>query len=109
MAAGSGSVPPWLSAPHCWYGTLQCLPCQPPLSKPSGATHITTLGRDDQPAVRLGLGHREHDRFPGAAGLPRQPDDPTVFATAFIYFSGHQRIIAAATIGGWRAVKNMSF
>jgi hypothetical protein len=21
-----------------------------------------------------------------------QPDDPTVFATAFIYFSGHQRI-----------------
>jgi hypothetical protein len=24
-----------------------------------------------------------------------------VFATALIYFSGHQRIIAAATIGGW--------
>jgi hypothetical protein len=48
---------------------------------------------------------------------------PTVFATAFIYFSGHQRMIAAGTIGGWssfaanrpsraaigRAVKNMSF
>jgi hypothetical protein len=51
---------------------------------------------------------------------------PTVFATAFIYFSGHQRMIAARTIGGWssfaanrhvrhelpmigRAVKNMSF
>ena len=26
---------------------------------------------------------------------------PTVFATAFIYFSGHQRMIAAGTIGGW--------
>jgi hypothetical protein len=26
---------------------------------------------------------------------------PTVFAPAFIYFSGHQRMIAAGTIGGW--------
>jgi len=24
---------------------------------------------------------------------------PTVFTTAFIYFSGHQRVIAAATVG----------
>jgi hypothetical protein len=45
-----------------------------------------TLGRDDQPAVRLGLGHREHDRFPGAAGFLGGPMIPTVFATAFIYF-----------------------
>jgi hypothetical protein len=26
---------------------------------------------------------------------------PTVCATAFVYFSGHQRMIAAAPIGGW--------
>ena len=30
----------------------------------------------DQPAVRLGLEHREHDRVPRAAGLSRRLDDP---------------------------------
>ena len=29
-----------------------------------------------QPAVRLGLEHREHDRVPRAAGLSRRLDDP---------------------------------
>ncbi len=45
------------------------------------------------------LGHPEHDRLPGAPGLPRRADDPERVHDAFIYFNGQQRVIAAATIG----------
>lgn len=54
----------------------------------------------DESAVRLGVEHPEHDRLSRPAGTGRRSMIPLVFTTAFAFFQGKQRVIAAATIGG---------
>ncbi len=66
------------------------------------AVAVLRLGRRlhlHQLAVRLGLGHPEHDRFPRLAGLSRRFDDPDRLHHRLRLFPGKKNVIAAATIG----------
>jgi hypothetical protein len=51
-----------------------------------GATLIVRLAEMTSPLCGWAWDNREHDRFPGTAVLLWRPDDPSVFATAFILF-----------------------
>ena len=66
-----------------------------------GATHIVRLAEMTSLLWGGAWDIESMIAFRALQGLLGGPMIPTVFATAFIYFSGHQRMIAAATIGGW--------